>query len=108
VISRDIQRYWGKAWIPSDGLYRHQGHRSVFGECQLRQSLQKPLQVIIIKPAGGYTETPDINPSAGSQGGMVAESPFLEPGGLSGSDRVNPAFLTSVRAFQDGDAGASG
>jgi hypothetical protein len=53
-------------------------------------------------------ETPDINPFAGLQGSLVAESPFLEPSRLLESDRVNPAFLPDVRAFQDGDAGASG
>jgi hypothetical protein len=53
-------------------------------------------------------ETPDINPFAGFQGGLVAESPFLKPCGLLESDRVNPAFLTGVGPFQDGDAGSSG
>jgi hypothetical protein len=82
--------------------------RSVFGKRQFREPLQEPCQVTIIKPAGGYMETPNINPFAGFQGGLVAESPFLEPGRLLENDRVNPAFVPSVRAFQDGDAGASG
>jgi hypothetical protein len=51
-------------------------------------------------------ETPDTNPLAGLQSRLVAESPFLEPGRLLESDRVNPAFLPGVRAFQEKSNGA--
>jgi hypothetical protein len=74
------------------GINVRRCRRSVFGERQLGQSFQEPCQIIIIKPAGGYMETPDIYPFAGLEGGLVTESPFLEPGRLSEGDRFNPAF----------------
>jgi hypothetical protein len=53
-------------------------------------------------------EAPDINPFAGFQGGLVAESPLFPACGLFKSDGIDPTLLTSVGAYQDANAGASG
>jgi hypothetical protein len=48
---------------------------------------------IIIEPSRRDMETPDINPFAGLQGSLVAESAFVEPGRLLESEAVNPPLL---------------